>query len=77
MSTEEAYHQCSGGYAVQTCLIISTDVLHLQYGRECEVQTCHVISTGEAVQYRNTKTAQGVADDYIYLEKNDIYRQYY
>ena len=60
VSTVEAHSHYGGGYAVRTCHTISTDVSHLQYSGGCEVRTCHVISTVEGVQYRTTKTAQGV-----------------
>ena len=50
--------QYGGGNAVRTCHVISTDVSHLQSAEGFAVWTCN-INTGEGVQYRITKTAQG------------------
>ena len=39
------------------------------------VWICHIISMEESVQYRTTKTSQGVVGSYIYLGKIIFYRQ--
>ena len=67
--------------------ISSTDVSHHQYGGapssvwwrvfRYAVWTCHIINTEESVQYRTTKTAQGVPGGCTHLRKMIFYRQSY
>ena len=50
--------QYSGGYAVQMCHTISTDVSHLQYGCvTSSVWICHIFSIVEGVQYGPVKSS--------------------
>ena len=53
------------------CHTISREEARHQYDGGYTVWTCHIINIEESVQYRTTKTAQGVVGGCIYLE-NDI-----
>ena len=55
-STDVLHHQYVGGPSLVLWRVCSMDLSHHQYGGEC-------------VQYRTTKTAQGVVGGYIYLGK--------
>ena len=46
---------------------------YVKYDGGCVVQITHIISMGEDVQYRTTKTAQCVAGSLIYLECRQLY----
>ena len=48
-------------HIIRTCHAISTDVSHFQYGGECAVLTCHIISTVEGVQYGSVTSSVGTA----------------
>ena len=56
----------SGEYSVYMCHTISIEEGNRQYGEGYAVWTCH-INIEEGVQYRTTKTAQGVVGGCIYL----------
>ena len=65
--------QYGGGISSIRWKIFSTDVSHHQYGGDASsvqwLWTCHIISTGEGVQYMATDTAEGVVGGCIYLGK--------
>ena len=66
-----AISSVSGGYSVQMCHTISMEKAHHQYGGGYAVWTCH-INTEEGVQYRTTKTAQGLVGSWQFVWGNDI-----
>ena len=74
---EEAYHQLGGRYSVQVCQTISMEVAHHQYSGRYAIWICHIINTEDGVQYRTTKTAQGVVHGCTYLRKMIFYKQSY
>ena len=59
-------------HTISTDAASSAEEAHHQYGHWCAVRMSHIISTDEGVQYRTTKTAQGVVGGRIYLGKHFI-----
>ena len=68
-STDLSNHQYRGRTSsarIRVCTptvpmwVCSTDLLHHHCGGECGVWISHIISTDKGVQYRTTKTAQGL-----------------
>ena len=62
ISIKEAHHQHGGG---------------VQYGGGYAVQIRHIISMDEGVQYKTTKTAQGVDGGCSYLGQMILYKHCY
>ena len=48
---------------------VSTEKAHLQCRKRFTMQISYIVGMDEGVQYRATKTAQGVIGGFIYLEK--------
>ena len=75
LSTDVSHHQYVGGTSSVWWRVCRMDLWHHHYGGRYAVWICHILNTKESMQYRTTKTAQGIVGGYIYLGKIIFYRQ--
>ena len=68
ISTEDVQHPSvtTSAWKMHT-RVFGTDLSYHQYSGGCAVEISRIISTGEDVGYRTTKTVERVVGSYIYL----------